>query len=148
MTKVTELPLANDLEVVSDGRIRLAETVNGSIADINLRFKFADAYKNKDEMTRSIFGAPGSSVPGLFDLDPKMKRAKREDGFYAWHFMGALARLSFQTAVGVGTDICARGRRAPLRGQCGRRGPMKPPPCRPRRFAPLAPAGADDTPPP
>ena len=92
--KITELSTkGTDLEVVSDGRIRLLDRAETSMAELNLRFKFADAYKNKDDMTRSIFGAPGSAVPGLFDLDPKMKRAKRDDGFYAWRITGPLQRL-------------------------------------------------------
>jgi type II secretion system protein N len=99
--KLSELSTKGpDLEVVSEGRIRLMDRPEASLGELSLRFKFADAYKNKDDMTRSIFGAPGSSVPGLFDLDPKMKRAKREDGFYAWRITGPLARLSFAPALG------------------------------------------------
>src|SRR5262249_14490553 len=45
--KVTELSTkGSDLEVVSDGRIRLMDRVDASLADLNLRFKFSDAYKN------------------------------------------------------------------------------------------------------
>jgi type II secretion system protein N len=99
--KLSELSTKGpDLEVVSEGRIRLMDRPEASLGELSLRFKFADAYKNKDDMTRSIFGAPGSSVPGLFDLDPKMKRAKRDDGFYAWRITGPLARLSFAPALG------------------------------------------------
>jgi type II secretion system protein N len=111
--KLTELSTkGSDLQVVSDGRIRLAERFDSSLAELNLRFKFADAYKNKDDVTRSIFGAPGSTVPGLFDLDPKMKRAKRDDGFYAWRITGPLLRLSFQPAsAGVADAGGARARK-------------------------------------
>jgi hypothetical protein len=34
-------------------------------------------------------------MPGLFDLDPKMKHAKRPDGSYGWRATGALSRLNF-----------------------------------------------------
>jgi type II secretion system protein N len=116
VVKITELSTKGpDLEVVSEGRIRLMESVDASVGDLNLRFKFSDAYKSKDDMTKSIFGAPGSSVPGLFDLDPKMKRAKRDDGFYAWHITGPLSRLSFQPST-AGSDSASRARRSPLRG--------------------------------
>jgi type II secretion system protein N len=99
--KISELSTKGpDLEVICEGRIRLNDRPDASLAELSLRFKFADAYKNKDDMTRSIFGAPGSSVPGLFDLDPKMKRAKRGDGFYAWRITGPLARLNFAPATG------------------------------------------------
>jgi type II secretion system protein N len=109
--KISELSTKGpDLEVVSEGRIRLMDHLDGSLADMTLRFKFADAYKNKDDMTRSIFGAPGSSVPGLFDLDPKMKQARRADGFYAWRITGALGRLSFAAATGGGAGAAGGGR--------------------------------------
>jgi type II secretion system protein N len=107
--KISELSTKGpDLEVVSEGRIRLMDKLDASLAELNLRFKFADAYKNKDDMTRSIFGAPGSSVPGLFDLDPKMKQAKRADGFYAWRITGPLARLSFAAGAGGGAGAPSR----------------------------------------
>lgn len=115
--KITELSTKGpDLEVVSEGRVRLMERFDSSLAELNLRFKFADAYKSKDDMTKSIFGAPGSNVPGLFDLDPKMKRAKRDDGFYAWHITGPVMRLTFQPATGGSDTGGARTRRPPLRG--------------------------------
>ena len=115
--KVSELSTKGpDLEVVADGKIRLMDRFDASLADLNLRFRFSDAYKSKDDTTRGIFGAPGSSVPGLFDLDPKMKRAKRDDGFYAWHLSGPLEHPSFQPANGGSAEGSVRGRRSPLRG--------------------------------
>ena len=113
--KISELSTKGaDLEVVSEGRIRLMDHPEASLAELTLRFKFADGYKNKDDMTRSIFGAPGSSVPGLFDLDPKMKQAKRGDGFYAWRITGPLGRLNF-APMSSGTIGSGRlsGQRAP-----------------------------------
>jgi type II secretion system protein N len=127
--KITNLSTkGTDLEVVSDGRIRLMDRFDASLAELNLRFKFADAYKNKDETTRSIFGTPGSLVPGLFDLDPKMKRAKRDDGFYAWHITGPLARLNFLPATADPADAAAtRNRRTPLKGFAPPKAPTPPP---------------------
>ena len=60
-----------DVELVADGRIRLRDPFDSSLAELNLRFKFSDAYTNKNDMTRGLFGAPGSNIPGLFDLDPE-----------------------------------------------------------------------------
>ena len=57
----------------------------------SLRFKLSDAYRGKDENTKSIFGAPGSSAPGLLELEPRVKQAKRPDGFYGFH-IGGVAR--------------------------------------------------------
>ncbi len=114
--KLTELSTKGpDLDLVSDGRIRLTDIPQTSLVELNLRFRFSDAYKNKDDMTRSIFGAPGSTVPGIFDLDPKMKRAKREDGFYVWRISGPLERPSVQPAASPLSER-GRGRRSQLRG--------------------------------
>ncbi|HLV66172.1 MAG TPA: type II secretion system protein GspN [Polyangiaceae bacterium] len=84
-----------DLEIVSDGSIRLRDPVHTSFLSLGLRFRFTERYANKNETTRALFGAKGSSMPGLFDLDPKNKRAKREDGFYAWRITGVLSNPSF-----------------------------------------------------
>lgn len=94
--KVTEFSAKGpDLEIVSDGSIRLRDPVQTSFLSLALRFRFTDRYANKNETTRALFGAKGSSMPGLFDLDPKNKRAKREDGFYAWRITGVLSNPSF-----------------------------------------------------
>lgn len=84
------------LEVVSDGSIRLRDPLDASLAELSMRFKFSDAYKTKDDMTKGLFGEPGSPLPGLFDLNPKNKRAKRPDGFYAFRMTGPLAKLDMQ----------------------------------------------------
>lgn len=131
--KISELSTKGpDLEVVSEGRIRLMDKLDSSLAELSLRFKFADAYKNKDDMTRSIFGTPGSSVPGLFDLDPKMKQARRADGFYAWRITGPLARLAFAPGGGGGAV-------GPTRPG-GARANWSPPPRAPAPPRPPAPA--------
>jgi type II secretion system protein N len=141
--KVTELKTSGpDLEVVSDGRIRLMDRLDASLAELNLRFKFSDAYKNKDDTTRGIFGAPNSNVPGLLDLDPKIHRAHRDDGFYAWHITGPLLRLNFNPAIDGGgeTGGTLRTRRpSPLRGFNNR--PVAPPG---PAAAPPAPPAADE----
>ena len=103
-----------DLELVADGAIRLRDPFDASLAELSLRFKFADSYTNKNDMTRGLFGAPGSSVPGLFDLDPKNRRAKRPDGYYGWRISGPLAQLVFDPAPTAG-GAAAPGA-APMRG--------------------------------
>ncbi len=82
-----------DLDVEADGRIRLRDPVDRSMLELNLRFRFADSYKNRNDMTRALFG--GDGVPGLLELDSKVKRSKREDGFYAWRASGLMSRPSF-----------------------------------------------------
>jgi type II secretion system protein N len=113
--KITQFSTqGTDLELVSDGRIRLMDRMEVSLAEINIRYKFSEGYKNKDDMTRGLFGVPNSNVPGLMDLDPKAKMARRDDGFYAWHVTGPLSALNFQPAGGGGSDA-ARSRRTPQR---------------------------------
>jgi type II secretion system protein N len=84
-----------DVDFLADGRIPLRETVTDSSLDLNLRFRVSDAYRAKNDTTKALFGAPDSTVPGVLDLDPKMKQAKRADGFYTWHARGQLGRPDF-----------------------------------------------------
>ncbi len=90
-----------DVEVAGDGTIRLREPVGTSLLDIGLRFKFNDAYKNKNDLTRGIFGQPGG-IPGLFEMDPKVRRSKREDGFYGWRAIGSFDLPSFEPSATAG----------------------------------------------
>jgi type II secretion system protein N len=82
-----------DLKLESDGTLRLRDPFDTSLLNLNVSFKFQDRYTNKSDITKSLFGS--GSIPGLFDLDPKMKHAKRADGSYGWRASGALARLNF-----------------------------------------------------
>jgi type II secretion system protein N len=105
-----------DIELVSDGKIRLRDPFESSVAELNLRFKFSDTYKNKNDMTRGLFGAPGSSVPGVFDLDTKNRRAKRPDGFYGWRITGPMGHLNFDPAALLAGQGAAAPGGNPLRG--------------------------------
>jgi len=94
-----------DIELQSDGSVRLRDPFDASAPSMNVRFKFNDRFTNKDDMTRTLFGAPGSSVPALFDMVPQNKRAKRPDGFYGWRVSGTFSHPSFfpaATAVELG----------------------------------------------
>ncbi|MDI1437597.1 MULTISPECIES: type II secretion system protein GspN [Polyangium] len=107
--KVTKLEAnGTDIELAGDGKVNVREPWNSSAADLYVRFKFTDAYRNKSDLTKSLLGAPGSSAPSLFELaDPKIKKAKRQDGFYGWHAHGALSRMKFDPHS---TDGPAAGR--------------------------------------
>lgn len=87
-----------DFELQSDGNLRLRDPFDGSIVDLNLAFRFTEGYMTKNDLTKGLFGEPGSKVPGLFDMDPKIRRAKADDGFYRWKVTGPLARLNFRPA--------------------------------------------------
>lgn len=90
-----------DVELQGEGRITLRDLATESLCDAQVRFKVNDAYRNKDDMTRSLFGAPGSTAPALFELaDPRIKQSKRADGFYGWAIRGPLARADFIPLAG------------------------------------------------
>jgi type II secretion system protein N len=88
-----------DLELVGDGRVMMRESAMESGVDLSVRFKINDVYRAKNDVTKSLFGAPGSNAPALFELaDMKIKQSKRADGFYAWHVRGQLGRPDFLPA--------------------------------------------------
>ncbi len=92
--KITKLVAGGkDLEVQGDGRITMRELATDSLLDVQIRFKINDAYRAKSDITKSLFGSPGSTAPGLFEMaDAKIKQSKRPDGFYGWTFRGPLGR--------------------------------------------------------
>ncbi|MET0593492.1 MAG: type II secretion system protein GspN [Polyangiaceae bacterium] len=100
MLKVEKLGAqGQDLDLAGEGKITLRDPFPESLADLNLRFRFADAYKGKNEMTKSLFGAPGSAAPALFELaDPRIRTSKRPDGFYGWHMAGLMKDPRFDPA--------------------------------------------------
>ena len=100
--KITKLVAGGkDVEVQGDGRITMREALNDALVDAQVRFKINDAYRNKSDVTKSLFGTPGSNVPALFELaDPKIKQAKRADGFYGWTLRGTISHIEFIPAGG------------------------------------------------
>jgi type II secretion system protein N len=82
-----------DVDLNGEGRIQMRELATDSIADINLSLKIADAYKTRNEKTKSIFGEPGKGG-GLLDFDPKVKSMKKPDGSYAIRLTGPLSKMS------------------------------------------------------
>ncbi len=98
-----------DLDFICEGKIRMRDPADESLAELSVRFKFSDSYKNKNDMTRGLFGAPNSRMPGLFDLDPKNKRAKRPDGYYAWRATGPFSHILFEPAFGGAGLAAPRG---------------------------------------
>jgi type II secretion system protein N len=103
--KITKLVAGGkDVEVQGDGRITMRDGgMSDSLCDGQVRFKINDTYRNKSDITKSLFGAPGSNAPALFELaDPKVKQSKRADGFYAWTMRGPVSHLDFIPAGGGG----------------------------------------------
>jgi type II secretion system protein N len=98
-----------DFEMLLDGNIRVRDPITLSILDLALEFRFLDSYKNKNDITRGLFGTPGAGVPGLFEMDEKVRRSKREDGFYGWRVIGAMDKPLFEPSpAGVGARGAAR----------------------------------------
>lgn len=99
--KITKLTAPGaDLELIGDGRIAIREPAMDSGADLYLKFKFTDAYRGKNDTTKSLLGEPGASLPGLLEMqEPKMKRAKRPDDFYGFHVYGPLKKLKFDPSA-------------------------------------------------
>jgi len=105
----------SDFEMAGDGLIRLRDPLTTSSLDLGVHFKFLDAYKGKSDVTRGLFGTPGSTVPGLFEMNDKVRRSKREDGFYGWRVMGSLQHPLFEPSSsmavrGAATKSTAAGK--------------------------------------
>lgn len=94
-----------DLELQGDGKVQMRELATESTLDINMRFKIADSYKGKSDVTKNLFGAPGGGKAGDIELFvPEMKQAKRADGFYAFHVQGLLGKPMFMPSGGAGAS--------------------------------------------
>lgn len=108
--KVTKLAAGGyDLDFSADGKLTLRDKLAESQADLYLKFRFSDKYKGKDDKTKALFGAPGSNAPALFEIDPKIRRSKRPDGFYSWRAWGMLRSLRFDPAPTGGAKPGVKG---------------------------------------
>jgi type II secretion system protein N len=91
-----------DVDVAGDGKVQLRETATEAHLDVNLKFKINDGYRNKNEKTKLLFGAPGSKEKPMLEMDPKMSRAKGADGYYVMRIGGTLGRPDIQPGSGAG----------------------------------------------
>lgn len=89
-----------DITVIVEGKVRLRDPIESSLAEMTLRYQFKEAYRTKNEMTEALLGKEGGP-PGVLDLDPSVRRAKQADGFYAWRLSGPLSKLKFDPASGA-----------------------------------------------
>lgn len=124
--KVTRLQSSEgaDLELIGEGKVNVREPWQNSNADLFVRFKFSDAYRSKNDTTKSLLGEPGSKLPALIEVQiPKMKRAKRADSFYGFHAHGQLKRLRFdpQTSDAPATKSRGKGVELPFGPNSGRK---------------------------
>ncbi|MBM4360503.1 MAG: type II secretion system protein GspN, partial [Deltaproteobacteria bacterium] len=110
-----------DLELAGEGKIRLNESYKRSTADLFLKFKFTDAYRDKDDATRGLLGKPGAKFkPAIEELDPQKTfvRARTDDEFYRFHVSGRLDKLDVQPA-GTGNATLRKTTGAASRAQLG-----------------------------
>lgn len=88
-----------DVEVNGEGRVQLRENANDAGLDAQLKFKINDAYRNKNDKTKMLFGAPGAKEKPMLEMDPRMAKAKTSDGFYGLNVKGTLGRPDVQPAA-------------------------------------------------
>jgi type II secretion system protein N len=89
-----------DVDVVGDGRVQLRELATDAHLDVNLKFKINDAYRNKSEKTKMLFGTPGGKDKPMLEMDPKMASSKTSDGYYQLHVTNTLAKPDVKPAGG------------------------------------------------
>jgi type II secretion system protein N len=89
-----------DLDLTLTGSVRLRPRLENSVADLELKFSFAEKYRSQSDLTRALFGQPDSKIPGLFDTATSSHLTKNDDGSYAARLAGSMARLSPRPLVG------------------------------------------------
>jgi type II secretion system protein N len=103
--KITKISASGgDVDVTGEGKVQLRELATEAHLDINLKFKINDSYRNKNDKTKLLFGAPGSKDKPMLEMDPKMGRAKTSDGFYGLRVGGTLAKPDVQPGSGGGSS--------------------------------------------
>lgn len=103
--KITKVGASGgDVDVNGDGRVQLREVATDAHLDVNLKFKINDGYRNKNDKTKMLFGAPGAKEKPMLEMDPRMAKSKTADGFYGLKIGGTLAKPDPQPAGG-GTAV-------------------------------------------
>lgn len=101
--KITKIAaVGGDVDVSGDGKVQLREVANDAHLDVNLKFKINDAYRNKNDKTKLLFGAPGGKEKPMLEMDPKMAKAKGADGFYTLRVSGTLGKPDVRPSTPAG----------------------------------------------
>jgi len=112
--KITKIGASGgDVDVNGDGRVQLREVATDAHLEVNLKFKINDAYRNKNDKTKMLFGAPGSKDKPMLEMDPRMAKSKTPDGYYGLKIGGTLARPDPQPAGASVTPIFGGGSGSP-----------------------------------
>ena len=103
--KITKVGASGgDVDVNGDGRVQLREVATDAHLEVNLKFKINDGYRNKNEKTKMLFGAPGAKEKPMLEMDPRMAKSKSSDGYYGLRIGGTLAKPDPQPSGG-GTPV-------------------------------------------
>ena len=89
-----------DVDLSLTGGLRLRKRLEGSLAELELKFSFSEKYKSQTELTKTLFGEPNSKIPGLFDTATSTLLTKNEDGSYSARLYGAFNRLKPKPLAG------------------------------------------------
>lgn len=89
-----------DVDLALTGGLRLRKRLEGSLAELELKFSFSEKYKGQNDLTKALFGQPDSKIPGLFDTATNGLLTKQEDGSYAARLYGPFSRLKPKPLLG------------------------------------------------
>lgn len=91
--KITKIGASGgDVDVAGDGRVQMREVATDAFLDVNLKFKVNDAYRNKNDKTKMLFGTPGGKDKPMLEMSPEMAKSKTSDGYYALKIGGTLGK--------------------------------------------------------
>ena len=94
-----------DVEVTGDGRVQLREVATDAHLDVSLKFKLNDGYRNKNAITKTLFGTPGGKDKPLLEMNPAMAKSKTADGYYGLKIGGTLAKPDPQPSGAVAVPV-------------------------------------------
>ncbi len=104
--KITKVSASGgDVDVNGEGRVQMREVATDAHLDVNLKFKINDGYRNKNDKTKMLFGAPGSKDKPMLEMDPRMAKSKSSDGYYSLRIGGTLAKPDPQPSGGGGASV-------------------------------------------
>ncbi|MEY2935142.1 MAG: hypothetical protein RL033_5891 [Pseudomonadota bacterium] len=106
-----------DMDLSLTGGLRLRQRLEGSLAELELKFSFSEKYKTQSDITKALFGQPDSKIPGLFDSATKGLLSKQADGSYAARLYGPFSRLRPKPLVSKRGSTTTGKRRIKSKGE-------------------------------
>lgn len=100
-----------DMDLALTGGLRLRKRLEGSLAELELKFSFSEKYKTQSDLTKALFGQPDSKIPGLFDTATKGLLTKQADGSYAARLFGPFTRLKPKPLLAKRSNASGYGRK-------------------------------------